>query len=296
MPRFDPDLIAALAEGRLDPAEAERVERELASDPGAVEALAAQRAALTALREAPPIHLSEVERAALRASIADAIGISAPAAASAVPRRVPWSSIGIAAAALVGLVAVVPVVGLLNTSGDDATADTRIAAEAPTTEAADTASDADTPGTVDMETLGADDGSFDPAVEAPGEGAQGFVTSTTGVARATTTVVPEDTAPADETTTTTSPDLEALVSELMTFKEDLDAIEEIATEAIEGDPCWLQDAEERGGPEELGPRWIFEYPDGEAALVVYFQYDEEGTPGAFSVYEPFECAHLAEVE
>ena len=112
MTRYDPDIIAALAEGRLDPDEAARIERELASDPAALQALEAQRAALVALAAAPEPQLTDLERAGMHAAIAEAIGLVEPdLMAAAAPRRVPWGSLGIAAAALAGLVAVVPVVG-----------------------------------------------------------------------------------------------------------------------------------------------------------------------------------------
>ncbi len=120
MPRHDPDAIAALAEGRLDPEEAATLEREIAADPIAATQLAELRIALEAAAEAVRPELTVSERSDLRAAVADALGITTPDAVSqTVPGRVPWGSLGIAAAALAGLIAVVPVVGLLSTGGAD---------------------------------------------------------------------------------------------------------------------------------------------------------------------------------
>jgi len=131
MPRFDPELIAALAEGTIDPARAETLEREIAADPAATAELAAQRAALSAIAEAEQPTLLPAERDRIRSAIATELGIVTAAEEAPQSRRIPWGSVAIAAASLVGVVAVVPVVGLLSAGGDDASGS--IAAEAATT-------------------------------------------------------------------------------------------------------------------------------------------------------------------
>jgi anti-sigma factor RsiW len=115
----DHDLIAALAEGRLDATEAATAERAIAADPAAAAMLAAHRTALTATRAAEPAILTETERRDLRASVADAVGLER-SPQPAVRRRAPWAAISIAAATLAALVAVVPLAGLLTDSGDSA--------------------------------------------------------------------------------------------------------------------------------------------------------------------------------
>jgi anti-sigma factor RsiW len=121
MSHFDSDLIAALAEGSLDPDRAAALEREIAADPAAAAELSAQRAALGAIREASPIAMSDAERTRLRASVAEQLGIvreTSPKPAAVRRRRIHWPAIGVAAASLVAIVAIVP--GVLRTAGDDA--------------------------------------------------------------------------------------------------------------------------------------------------------------------------------
>jgi len=134
MTRFDPELIAALAEGRLPPEEAAEAERVVSADPAAAAELEAQRAALTALGRLPSATLSDAERTRLRSAVAEAIGLaSAPAPAPApARRRIPWPAVAVAALSLVAVVAIVPQTGLLTTGGDDASTTTfAIAGEAP---------------------------------------------------------------------------------------------------------------------------------------------------------------------
>jgi anti-sigma factor RsiW len=118
MTRYDPELIAALAEGRLDPTEAEALERAIADDPRASADLAAQRIALEAMREEPVPMLTEAERSDMRRRVAAELGLAREATPAPAPRRIAWGSIAVAGAALVGVIAIVPVVGLLTTSGD----------------------------------------------------------------------------------------------------------------------------------------------------------------------------------
>ncbi len=136
MPRFDPETIAALAEGRLDPERAREIERAIAADPESAAELAAQRTALAAIRSAPVPALSTDERAGLHAAVAEAIGLAArPSPARTSPRRAPWAAISVAAAALVALVAIVPLTGVLS-GGNSSETTTAAALEITSTTAA----------------------------------------------------------------------------------------------------------------------------------------------------------------
>ncbi len=303
MPRYDPETIAALAEGRLDPEEAAALEREIAADPVASADLAAQRLALEALAAAPPTELTPSERTELRAAVADAIGIVAPDP-MAEPRRrtAPWASLGIAAAALAALVAIVPVVGLLSTGGSGDDADSfELAAEAPTTaltveeEATSTAASDEAARAPAVGAADADDAltsGGEPAAES-----SAFASSTTTVPR-TTTTVPAATTQATTTTeaeaTTTTQGLgeealTALTAALEAIKNDPDEIDARAAEALEEDSCWEQDTGLRDDPPPQ--RFTFEHESGEVTVVVYFERDG-GVAGPFQVWRASDCADL----
>lgn len=300
MPRFDPETIAALAEGRLSPDEAARLEAAIAQDPAALAELEMQRAAIAALAAAPEFHLTELERSGMRTSIADALGLVDPSTATVQePRRVPWGALGIAAAALAGLVAVVPVVGLLNTGGSD-TANTDIGAVATTEQdlAGRSQSGEGDAATEEAAAAPVDDGAFDASEEAPGDSVLGFASSTT-LAAATTTDATATTESVDESTTTVtidpeSPPIAQLLADLSELHEDPTEVELVAAQALEENLCWTEDTEARGGVDP-GDRWSFEFDDGEQVVVVYFQYDAEGMPGPFIVYETTGCTAVAEI-
>jgi hypothetical protein len=122
MPEFDHDLIAALAEGRLDPSEAAAAERVIAADGEATAALAQHRRALAAMRAAPPVTLTDGERERVHMAVAEAIGFDRTPAPAASGRRAPWGAITVAAATLAALVAVVPIAGLLTSDQPDSSA------------------------------------------------------------------------------------------------------------------------------------------------------------------------------
>ena len=126
MPRFDPDTIAALAEGRLDAEGAGELEIAIAANPAASAELAAHRRALDAARSAQPPTLSAAERTMLRATVAAALGGEAAALAPAKIKRrhVPWAAISVAAAAFAALVAIAPLAHLLSAGEESASAPT----------------------------------------------------------------------------------------------------------------------------------------------------------------------------
>ncbi|MEE9298227.1 MAG: hypothetical protein V3V29_04250 [Acidimicrobiia bacterium] len=298
MPRYDPETIAALAEGRLEPEEAAALEREIAGDPVASADLAAQRLALEALAAAPPAELTPSERTELRAAVADALGIVASDPIGEPRRRTaPWASLGIAAAALAALVAIVPVVGLLSTGGSGDDADSfELAAEAPTTaqaveeEARSAAASDEAAGPPAVGAADADDAPTsggEPAAES-----SAFASSTTTVPR-TTTAVPAATTTETEATTTLVIDeeaLAALTAELEEIKNDSDLVDELAGEALAEDSCWEEDGLLRGDPSP--PRYTFVYENEQVTAVIYFERDG-GVAGPFQVWGVLpDCADL----
>jgi hypothetical protein len=134
---FDFELIMALAEGTLDPDEAQAAEAGL--DDEAREELAIQRMAIAALAEMPEPAMSATERTTIRDAVRAELHV-APAPARTAPSAPvrPWyvrfmPALGAAAALLV--VAGVGLSGLFPTGGDDAAtsdAEDAVAAEAPT--------------------------------------------------------------------------------------------------------------------------------------------------------------------
>ncbi len=296
MPRYDPDVIAALAEGRLDPEEAATVEREIAADPAAATQLAELRIALEATAEAARPELTMSERSDLRAAVADALGITTPeVAAQPLPRRVPWGSLGIAAAALAGLIAVVPVVGLLSTGGADDAATLDLAAEAaPTTitepSAARSALTDETESVVeaaeadDALTTGDASGSDAPAFDS-----STALPATTSPPPAAVTTQATTSSAGSTTSTTAAPAVEQLTAELGVIRSDPDAVTALAGEAIEDHSCWAEDNEIRADPPP--ERFVFEYENGALTVIVYFER-EEGVAGPFQVWGVPDCADL----
>jgi hypothetical protein len=286
MPRHNPDVIAALAEGRLDPEEAAAMEREISSDPVASAELAAHRIALTAVADAPKAEMSLAEKSELRAGVAEALGITAAEQVVDEPaaRKVPWASLGIAAATLAGLMAIVPVAGLLSTGGADDSASLELGALAPTsTEAA--AADAEMrAATATDESAVASEADLDDALmlgESESDGAA-FGSSTTvprtttaaaAAPAATTTLATTTTATAPESSTTSSTSSEAveqLTAELEAIKSDPDSvIADLADEALEEDACYLQDTGLRLPPPAT--RYTFEHQNGDLTVIVYFE-------------------------
>lgn len=133
MHSHDPDIVAALAEGNLSPTEERAAIAGIDDCARCSTDLTSQRFALEAIRSAETPALTPEESTQLRASIAEAIGLPAPTPeAERRKRRIPWPAISIAAASLAAIVAVVPVMGLLNTSADDSGGDAVAAIESVT--------------------------------------------------------------------------------------------------------------------------------------------------------------------
>ena len=316
MPRYDPDDIAALAEGRLDPETAAALERDITIDPVAAAELAAQRSALDAVSEATRPELTMSERSDLHSAVADALGITAPEFEETQrSRRVPWGSLGIAAATLVGLVAVVPLVGLLSTDGDDvsASASFELAPEAPTTTVAAAepeqqrsaaAEGTEEAGKADEVSEAAPaivaEVDEDDALRVDEDVDNGVATfgSSTTLPRATTTTPPPDTTTTldvTESSTTTSEvapsegeEIEQLAAELGAIRSDTD-VSAIAEGVLEETACWAEDNETR--PDPSPQLFFFEYERDQLAVIVYFELTE-GEVGPFQVWSVPACANL----
>jgi len=298
MPRYDPDVIAALAEGRLDPEEAATVEREIAADPVAATQLAELRIALEAAGEAARPELTVSERSDLRAAVADALGITTPeVAAQPLTRRVPWGSLGIAAATLAGLLAVVPVVGLLSTGGADDAATLELAAEAaPTTFADPSAARSALTDETESAVVAAEADDALTTGDASGADAPAFGSSTTLTATTTTpppaavaTTQAATTSEGSTTSSTADPAVEQLTAELGVIRNDPEAVNERAIEAAPDHECWFDDGKIRAVPPPQ--RFVFEYDNGELTVIVYFEL-EEGVAGPFQVWGVPNCAEL----
>jgi hypothetical protein len=128
MHSHDDALIAALAEGSIDPSQAAAAEAAIAACARCAAELEGQRSALTALQAAPDASLREPERAALRSAVASSLGLEIAPTLQPVRRKpIPWGAVAIAAASLAAIVAVVPLAGLLNTASDSDEAATALA-------------------------------------------------------------------------------------------------------------------------------------------------------------------------
>ncbi|HSG80055.1 MAG TPA: zf-HC2 domain-containing protein [Acidimicrobiia bacterium] len=124
MHEHDADLVAALAEGALSPEDTRAAEAAISGCPRCTADHTAQRTAVVAMRSLAGARLGDTERTGLRAAVADAINLDLEAAPKTPTRRrarraVPWPSVAVAALSVLAVVAIVPLVGTLTTSGSD---------------------------------------------------------------------------------------------------------------------------------------------------------------------------------
>ncbi len=269
MPRYDPELIAALAEGSLEPDEARRVESELAEDPDALAALEVQRQAIEAARTAPTPSLSDSESTHLRAAVAEALGLARDPEPVSEPRRISWSALATAGVALAALLAVVPVIGLLNTDGDDArTADAVSLEDTAETEAA---ADAAPEGSERSIAADEQDGAEAPAFEAP---------ATTVSAETLPTPVP----------TTAGGEALDLAADLEILGADPEALARSSESATDETPCYEQAAAALGA-RDLS--WFqLEDEESEVGFVVYTAF-ADGEPPRMIAFHPADCSVAA---
>jgi hypothetical protein len=131
MHEHDLSLIMALADDSLDPVERAAAEAEIASCATCSEDLTLQRLAVSALRSAPPVALNDIERARLRRTVRDELGLVAGTAAAAptgaavtatgARRYRLFAALAGAAAVFIAFIAVAPT--LLGGGDDDAGSD-----------------------------------------------------------------------------------------------------------------------------------------------------------------------------
>ncbi len=127
MHEHDTDLIMALAEGSLDPSAAAAAEADIASCESCRTDLELQRTAILALRSAPEATMNDIERARIRRSVRDELGLAPPAQARSTRTRDArryrlFAGLAGAAAVLVAVVVVGPQLDLIG-SDDDAGSD-----------------------------------------------------------------------------------------------------------------------------------------------------------------------------
>lgn len=152
MDNYDPDIIFELAAGSLTGKEARAAEASLTPE-GRTE-LAAQRAVLAAIADAPPVAMTDIERAHMHRAVAAGIAettreLSAAAVASPSPRPAPrrrtvlWTRLASAAAVAALFVGVVAVGTQISVGGKDAADVSADQAALATTAPAEAAGDAD---------------------------------------------------------------------------------------------------------------------------------------------------------
>jgi hypothetical protein len=264
MHSHDLDLIAALAEGTLEANAAASAEAEINACARCSADLAGHRTALAAIASATPLALTEHEASTLRAAVADAIGLAAVAASSPPPkRRIPWGAIALAGASLAAIVAAVPLLGLLSTSGDGDTATDIVAA------------------TLEPEPehrLEAVEGSpgddFDAAPEPAEAVDEGVAAAPTTTTTPTTTIAAEEIAAGrDLMALWESPgDLETTLEDQSTIERDAQACADAALEILGPDMKFV-----------AGPVMYAEMP------VVAFMADVEGTDRLVA-FNPDDCS------
>jgi len=150
MHEHNSDLISALAEGTLDAERARAAEASISSCDQCTEDLQAHKAALAAIASAPGPGLTMAESATLRRDIESALGRTPQPVES--PRRRPWLPMVTAAAVVVVLLAVVPLVDLLSTGsgGDSAASDTTRVEDTASATAAEAPPATEAPATADQ--------------------------------------------------------------------------------------------------------------------------------------------------
>lgn len=284
MPRFDPEIIAALADGSLPANEAAAVQARIDRDPAARNELALQRIAVSAIRDTATPRLTDDERGALRAGIAAELNLATATDSSPAPRRVAWGAIGVAAATLAALVVAVPIAGLLGTGGDDAVA---------VSFAGDTTQPASDDGIARVGTPPTGDATPEP---------------TLGFAGPTSADAPGETLArggTDATTTTDDAVLEvtgayALADDLMLIRSDPDALKNLGEAVAEETPCRVE-AVEILGSEDLR---FFPYADEEVAesgdilvrdYIVYFIANGEDRGGSLVAFAHGDCTASTEI-
>lgn len=271
MHSFDPELLAALADGTLAPAEAAVLEARIAGDPAAATELAGQRAALAAMRGATPPRLDERERIALHAAVAGQLGLTADGSTVAPRsrRRVAWGPIAVAATTLVAIVAFAPTVADI-AGGDEEAA---VTAEGVTTVPADLESDAAPLGAEVPEPTLATADATDGGTPA-------------GDAHATTTLA--------AAMTERAASLPKVAEDLILLKSDPEALGVLERPLKDTTACVAEATEFLGSPQLTTFDYPMESTDPGSAPITYVVFrlapaDGAG-PGTLVAFDPADCA------
>jgi hypothetical protein len=290
MADYDSTLIFDLAAGRLPEREARAAEAALSPE-GRAE-LAAQRAVLSAIGEAPAPQMTDIERARMHRTVAQRIAdatremAAVPATVRPAPRRrrsVVWMRFASAAAAAAMFVGVVAVGSQFVGDGDsDATADT-IGRSATTAFAA--GGDALTTTTAAAAGLVMGDGQFESNAADPSG----------GDARAEAMPIEDgDLSMLEEAPALTAPPSES----------DLDGLEDFAQEilrtrrfddALESLPCF--DVAREDDDLEIAASFRVPYPGEDGEELEAIAFTDAGTPTSDSLvrlYDPVTCEPLAD--
>jgi hypothetical protein len=288
------ELIAALADGSIDPERVAEVEAVVRSDTEAAALLRSHQAALDAVAGAGPALMTAAERTSVRAAVAEALGVEGgvPAIAeTATPVR--WRSFATAAVAVAAFIAFMPLAGMLTpgTVGFDTDFDEALRfaerSDAPGDDLAEVSdpilSFGDDGGTVDdtFDSGGAEARGGTVVIEPPP--AEGEETTTTKAA----------------TTTTSSPageDLDILAvleKEIAGFEEMYDS-----AEAVEDDGTCVSEARtirsEDPTVSETDALYAFQVTRGDGStVVVFFLWNAEDAVVPVAVFDTAACELLS---
>lgn len=298
------ELIAALAEGTLDDASAREAEAAIARHPDAVAALADHRRALATTRGTGSVHMSLEESQSVRKAVAGAIGLGITDTSSVArpARRTLWPAFAGAAAVLVAVLAIVPMLG-------DLEGDEDAAFEMTARTGAEAADDADTLDLSESDpvlSFGGDLEADNQPLFADGQqSARSTVVETpTETEDATEAPIVTTTQPAAQptTTTTTTTTTVAPSTEMgdLALLDELD--EELQKPSNRFDSAMLADEDTacmETAAEVLPPGtdervFVFAYERDDApTLLVFFGVDDEDVVDRLAVIDPDGCEPLA---
>jgi hypothetical protein len=300
MHRHD-ELIAALADGSIDPERVAEAEAMVKSDPEAAALLRLHRDALDAVAGAGPALMTTAERSLVRGAVADALGVEdgVPAVAAA-GRGVRWNSLLTAAVAVAAFLAFMPLAGMLTPGTVGFTTDFDEAmrfAEQSETPGADLADVSDP-----ILSFGDDGGTVDDTFDSSGAGAPGgtvVIEPPPAESEATTTTEAATTSTEAATTTTSEvaeeePDiLAALETEIAGFEEMYDSAEAADDEGtcvLEARTILAEDAT----VSDADTLYAFQVTRGDGStVVVFFLRDAEDAVVLVAVFDAGECVLLS---
>jgi hypothetical protein len=278
------ELIAALADGSIDPERVAEAEALVKSDPEAAALLRLHQDALDAVAGAGPALMTTAERTLVRVAVADALGVEDGVPVVAAGRRVRWNSLVTAAVAVAAFLAFMPLAGMLTPGTVGFTTDFDEAmrfAESSETAGGDTAEVSDP-----ILSFGSDDGTVDDTFDSSGAEAPGG------------TVVIEPPPAAGEEITTTAPPVEEEPDILLRLAAEIAGFEELydSSEAVRDETVCASEARAILSEDERASATLYAFEvtwnDG-ATLVVFFRRDADGTVVPVAVFDADECNLLS---